>query len=360
MRILFVDRHTKVGGLNTYLRSLVPSLNRLGHECYLVSRRGPFWGATRSLFAQAAWHPPLEGWSTQVIARALRAWKADLVVAQTTTCAREAEPACRSLGVPLVMHIHSMTNLKDAGAGLDYASRIVVMNPSNAEFMRRRFPQVAERLYVSRLPVDLDSHPAEAPREGAGFRVLYCARLSRSKGHQGFAALQAVSLLAGEIPELSVTLLGGRGSRLTAARKEARELNRQAGRRATSAYPVVLDPRPFMAEADLVVGAGYVALEGLAMNRRVVGLGVLGLYGEVTEENLPEALAWNFGDQHAEQTEVTPELVAKTFLDAYHHHQREGQITWGHESLRRYNDPQEIARELTELYNSVLNRPAGT
>jgi spore coat polysaccharide biosynthesis predicted glycosyltransferase SpsG len=56
------------------------------------------------------------------------------------------------------------------------------------------------------------------------------------------------------------------------------------------------DVPALMAQCDLVIGAGRVAMEALLCGRPAFAIGEAKAIGLVTEQNLDEALASNFGD----------------------------------------------------------------
>jgi len=355
MNLLFIDRNTKVSGLNTYICSLAPSLRRLGHHCFLIARGGPRLSVTRSLFDGFFWHPPLQPFAGMAVARAIRRWDIDLIVTQTTACARHAFSTAQAAGVPVVMHIHNRTDLTNAGPAADYATRIVVMNENTAEHIRKGFPTLGPKLFVSVLPVNEEAFPATPPRSEPGFAVAYCARLSRTKGEHALAAIEATEPLMRQVPDLSLVIIGGRGgSRFRTARSRAADLNSRAGRQAVTLVGQTLDPRRYMEQADLVIGAGYVALEALSLNRRVLGVGFAGMFGEITPANLLDAVAANCGDTGAQTPDVTAAALAEGINAAYRHHLQEGQITWGHERVAALCAPDAVAAQLGDLYLSAV------
>jgi len=354
MNLLFIDRNAKVGGGTTYLRTLVPEIRKLGHCCYLLSGAGPCTPELRDLTDGLVGHPPVGWLARRAIARAIARWRIDVVITQTTTCARHAVAPCRQAGVPLIMNIHSRCDMSEAREATDYAGRIVVMNEGTARHVRAQVPGRPDRVHLSILPVDPDRFPAAPPRDEPGFAVAHCGRISHTKGRHVIASLRAAHELVEDIPGLSLTIVGGTGGRLRDIRKRLTALNTACGRPIASAPGQAMDPRPHLIGADLVIGAGYVALEALSMNRRVVGVGFAGLFGEVTPENFEDAVAANFGDTGATIEDVSAEATAAAIRQAYANHQSLGQIDWGSARVSGACAPSRIARELTALYEGCL------
>lgn len=71
-----------------------------------------------------------------------------------------------------------------------------------------------------------------------------------------------------------------------------------------------------LAESDLVIGAGRVAVEALLAGRNVFAIGESLSIGLITEENFDEALKSNFGDVGPTDLDINFEKVRQDFLKA--------------------------------------------
>lgn len=353
MNILFVDRNARIGGGSTYLRTLVPALSDLGHACYLVSSGGSSYHQVRPVFRDVVAHPPLPVLASMAVSRAMERWSIDIVVTQTLNSAVHALGACRRARVPLIMNIHSRRDMRPGLDAMAYASRIIGMNQGTVEHIRREVPEYADKVYQSVLPVDCN-HFSPEPRESTSdFTVLHCCRLSRTKGTQVFTTISAMEALLPELPDLALVVVGGVGNRLRMVRDAAETLNVAHGKMVVTAPGQVDDTRPYLHQADVVIGAGYVALEALAMNRRLIGVGFEGVWGHVDEADFMDALGGNFGDTAARLGEPTPEIMADLIRDAHARHREQGQITWGSGRVRAMCDPQKVAADLARLYEDA-------
>lgn len=354
MNILFVDRNAKIGGGSTYLRTLVPSLADLGHACYLVSSGGSSYHQVRPVFRDVAAHPPLPVLASMAVSRALQRWSIDIVVAQTLNSAMHALGACRRARVPLIMNIHSRREMRSGLEAMAYASRVIAMNRGTVDHIRREVPEHADKVYQSVLPVDC-KHFSPEPRESTSdFSVVHCCRLSRTKGTQVFTTISAVEALLPELPDLTLVVVGGVANRLRMVRDAAETLNVAYGKMAVTAPGQVDDTRPYLHQADVVIGAGYVALEALAMNRRLIGVGFQGVWGHVDESNFVDALGDNFGDTGARFGQPTCELMTDLIRDAHARHREQGQITWGSGAVCAMCDPKTVAADLARVYEEAL------
>ncbi len=351
MRILFVHRNARLSGLTTYVRSLLPALRARGHQCELVVRPGTgSAGLAAALGKRPWWHPPPAGWAARKIEKIIRCEGIELVNAQTRRCAVHALPACRRTGTPLVMTLHSITDLSGCKEAVEYARALVVMNENARHYYADRYPGLADKLRLTRLPVEL-SRFRPAALNGGTARILYLGRLSRSKGEAALDLVEATRLMLPRVPDLELTI-AGTGSRLKPARRRAAEVNRQAQRQVIEVVGKTAFPEQLIAAAGIVVGAGYAALEGLACGRKVVGLGVWGLLGVITPDNMDAAIASNFGDSGAVWEEITPALLAEQIWQAYQ--QEEADPQWARKILEAQFAPERVAESLEAVFAEAL------
>lgn len=119
--------------------------------------------------------------------------------------------------------------------------------------------------------------------------VLIVGRLSGPKNEVLLTFLRVVApVVAQTIPHVRFRVVGG----------PVTDEHRQLGKR----FPTVhfeghqKDLKPFYQKADVVVGAGRVALEAMALQRPVVAIGERMYVGPLLPENIEKAKKTNFGD----------------------------------------------------------------
>lgn len=327
MRVLVLQRNAQTGGGNTYLRVLTPELRRRGDELRLMIGSGPDRPAlARAFGSRPWWNPPLMALATPLAALQARLHRAQVVNAHTLRTARVALAACRRADIPVVLHLHGVAPLEEAAEVLDRVAGVVVMDRTVGDWVAR-VPGVAEKTTVSVLPVDTERfRPAPAPH--AGFHLVFCGRLNRRKAACALMILESFPELSAAIPGLRMSVVGGR-SQLERVAERAREVNAGLGREAVQVHGLLLDPSPVIAAADLVVGAGYVALEALACARHVIGVGTAGLTGLVTRGNLEASVDANFGDHAGFEREVTAGALRREVLRGYEAWRAEPAVEWG-------------------------------
>ncbi len=115
----------------------------------------------------------------------------------------------------------------------------------------------------------------------------------------------------------------------------------------------MLDPEPIFANTDILLGAGYTALQGLAWGCTVIGVGYAGLFGLLTPENIEEAIRANFGDTGAQWSQVDASVLAEQILNA--HRQHRSPDDWIESVFDQHFNPARIAQDLESLFEEAIH-----
>ncbi|MBB5204118.1 glycosyltransferase involved in cell wall biosynthesis [Inhella inkyongensis] len=278
MRILVLLRDQSPNGITTYNRIVAEHLRHQGH---VVDVWPPAPGWRRAL--------PLHRWSVPLLSGAVKGFQPDLIFISHYTQAELAASLSQQLGVPWVacMHNgHSPARMAQWKALFGSAAGVVTM----CENLHQKYSQLigASRpsVLLSRLPI---AAPLLAPRGQGPLTLAYCSRMSGQKGPRCAAWLRAVASLP-EAQEFKVRVIGG-GSYLPQLKSLAQEL-----KLAVEFTGLVPDASPYLADVDVMTGAGYALMEGMVRGASAVALGFAGCWGAVTAENFHRAVAVNFGD----------------------------------------------------------------
>jgi len=352
MRVLLVGRNAGIGGGTTYLRNLIPALQQHGCHCQLMTRGGPALPILKRTADRTWWLPPVSWWAAAKAEKIIRNQKIDIVNALITGAAQQLLTACRRTNTALIITVLTRTSLRKCLAAADYAHAIVALNRGTSDYLKDKHPQLAEKVYLSSKPLRRPRSVRPLTSAADAITVTYMARLSRTKGQYAPILLDACQQLAPMIPHLRLVIVGS-GWRLSNVRKQAAKLNRQLHSPVVEVHGTTLDPEPFFARTDILLGAGYTALQGLAWGCTVIGVGFAGLFGVLTPENIEEAIRANFGDTAARRPQVDSQLLADQILAACQ------QLTepddWIESVFDQHFNPAQIAQDLESLFEEAIH-----
>ncbi len=353
MNALFLHRNARIGGANTYLITVMPELVSRGHRTHLMIGLGPLLPRLRAATeSRVRLNPPLDSLSERLVTRTIRRHSIDVVNAHTVNTGRVALRACASRGIPFVQHVHSLVPLDESADVLQGADRVVVMNRSVENWVKQ-IDGVAEKTFLSRLAVDRDRFSLRGIEPHEGFNVLYCGRLSRRKAAHAQEVVGMLHTLEEQAPGITLTIVGGR-SQAHLIRNLGAQANRALGRRAVRITGETLNPAELIAGADVVIGTGYVVLEALATGRHTIGVGIQGMTGLVTRENLSESIEANFGDHDATIHDVTRDVLAAEIVKAYEAWKQSPVLAWGPEVISQEFSARRAANDLEDIFTALL------
>jgi len=292
MRILYVGRSAKIGGGSTFRLNISRGLRKRGHEIWVACQPGEMLKRFREIGVHYVWTPPAP-WGGPWIEGAIRAHGIELVHASNPGPGKAAEWACKRTGTPMIMSVHGMLGRHDYTATcLQRALRILTFEEVAVEKLTKHPDQIdPQKIVLLRRPIE---HRPHSPEDGGPFRVAYVGRLSKRKGRNALELMKAFERFQEVVPESRLQLVGD-GSQLREVRRAAGAHNEKRGLPAITVLGTVNEVVPIVGRAHVVVGASYCALEAIMQGVAVIGAGFWG-YGVVDEENLRDAMAWNFGD----------------------------------------------------------------
>ena len=334
MRILVLLRDQSPNGITTYNRIVTDALRQQGHT---VEVWPPVSGWRRGL--------PLHRLMAPLLSGAVRAFKPDLIFISHYTQAELAATLSKRLGVPWVacMHNgHSPARMAQWKALLGSAAGVVTM----CENLHQKY---SDLMAAARPPVLLSRLPLPAPelraRQPGPLTLAYCSRMSGQKGPRCAAWLRAVASLP-DAKSFKVRVIGG-GSYLPQLKSLAQELGL-----AVEFTGLVPDASPFLADVDVMTGAGYALMEGMVRGASAVALGFAGCWGAVTAENFHQAVAVNFGDHCDTPLPEDAEALAVSLQQAIALRQGDGaeRLT---ALARQHFDAPTVVAELAGFFQSL-------
>ncbi len=154
-----------------------------------------------------------------------------------------------------------------------------------------------------------------------------------------------------QFPDLIIQIIGGDVSNLTDGQSAIEKLNNEFNNR-IQVTGIVNNLPEWMAQSDLIIGSGRVAIESLFMNKPTIAVGE-GLYvGKINLSNIEEGIASNFGDITQEKTNFKWDYLT-VIKDISEHLSN---VTTEHLSgiIQSTYDINKVNEEVNEVYASAI------
>lgn len=149
------------------------------------------------------------------------------------------------------------------------------------------------------------------------FKVVYVSRIDKDRQEILQSILEVLKGLVFEMENLQFFIVGG-GSIQSDIKEAAEKLNRSVGRKTVIVTGPRTDINKFNAMADLFIGFGRSALEGMSSAKPVIIAGNQGYIGLLDEHNIETAVKSNFsgrGQEMAETESFAAEIKGVAAMD---------------------------------------------
>ncbi|MDX7742776.1 polysaccharide deacetylase family protein [Aeromonas dhakensis] len=312
MNILMALSQLEVTGAEVYATTVGNELTRRGHQVFYVSDTltKPTLGQVFKLrfnkrsILRRFWH-------VFYLVYLIKKHHIQLVHAHSRASGWSSYVACKLTGTPMITTVHGRQPVhasRKAFHALGF--RAVAVCEDIASQIIDNLGVDPAIVQVLRNGIETDKfQPVPAP-DNAKPVIAIVGRLSGPKGELCYRLLDEVlDLDACQVKVVSGSQLPERFARFR-------------GRVDFVGY--VEDVPALMAQCDLVIGAGRVAMEALLCGRPAFAIGEAKAIGLVTEHNLDEALASNFGDIGPQdlaidfaalKTQIAPALASDSVSD---------------------------------------------
>lgn len=301
MNILMALSQLEVTGAEVYATTVGNELTRRGHQVFYVSdtltkpHLGPFFSLRfnkRSL--------PRRLWHIGYLIYLIKKHQIQLVHAHSRASSWSCHVACKLTGTPMVTTVHGRqpvhTSRKKFHAMGDLALPVC---EAIRDQLISELGVAPSRLRLARNGIPLDSfHRTPPPAKRDKPVVTIIGRLTGPKGDLCYRLLtECLDTSRYEVRVLS-------GSSMTERFQALQHQVAFLGYRS--------DVQQVMAESDLVIGAGRVAIEALLCGRPTLAIGEASCVGLVDEHNLAHAMANNFGDIGPQNLDIDFTTMADT------------------------------------------------
>ncbi|HIJ94161.1 MAG TPA: polysaccharide deacetylase family protein [Desulfuromonadales bacterium] len=261
--------------------------------------------------------------------------------------------------VPLVSTIHGRQVKHSAlKSNAIYGEKVIAICPELVEQLTQELQMNKHKVAFLPNPLDFEAlrNITRSRTDNNRTIISVVGRLNGPKGaHISELVIQVFPHLLERHPDLTIQIIGGEWESFPRAGKDAfADLQSRFGERICylGFTRQVLD---LMADSDLVIGAGRVAMEALALDTAVFALGEACCIGLVSDTNLADAIATNFGDIRAVAAPFRPDPEAITHeLEAFLSGEVSPAINYA--ELSRTYDINRIIPEILSTYSSAIMR----
>jgi len=303
LKILLVNRHMNIGGVETYLYRLCAGLVARGHEVGLLTEGGLYEAKAAEAGARIHRLPSLaKDWRSRL--PELRACGYQIVHGHNYHSARVAKRIAASLNLPYLMSVHGPRPRLKQLLFRDWSREVVVMSEGDRDNIQWFGGVPASRITLSFYGIDTDRfHPgintADLRRE-LGLHdevpvIVFISRFSNRKADVGHALLDALPALRRAFPTLRL-LIVGEGPEAPQLGEHTKRLNQELAAEAASMIGPRRDVERFMSLADIAVCTANTALEAMACGAPTIAAGRTGYFGLVTPAGFNAAHALCFAD----------------------------------------------------------------
>ncbi len=306
LKILHVLSQVQITGAEVYAVTLAEAHIQQGHEVFIISDK--LHKQTRaSYFSQPIHKRSYKQRLKNIffLRNFLKQHSIDVVHAHSRAASWVCNIAVKNLKIPLISTIHGRQHLHASVSMFDiYGDKLIAVCNNLKEHLINEVKIDPKK--VTTIPNGFDFSNVSLNKKTDDHTIIsIIGRTSSKKGERTVELLTHVfPYLLKEIASFKIQIIGGAIDQLsTDGQQQLKELQAQYPQRIAFVGHVDNVPK-WIAESDLVIGSGRVAIETLSMSKTLLALGEGCTHGIIHSENIDLAKASNFGDILA--TDLTP------------------------------------------------------
>jgi peptidoglycan/xylan/chitin deacetylase (PgdA/CDA1 family) len=206
-----------------------------------------------------------------------------IVHAHSRASSWSSQIACKIVGIPLITTTHGRQPVHLSRKIFKAFGDLTIPVCENIQtHLINELGVSPKNTVVLRNPINTIEYPFAAQKKDESKKILsIIGRLSGPKGEVAYKLLEILS----DMKNLEIRLIGGKDI----PEKFFKNKN-------IKFMGYVNDVPEKIKESDIIVGAGRVAVEGILSGKPVIAIGEAKYIGLITNNNLSDALASNFGD----------------------------------------------------------------
>jgi glycosyltransferase involved in cell wall biosynthesis len=186
------------------------------------------------------------------------------------------------------------------------------------------------------------------------FKIVTVSRLDSMKTDVAQSLILCAERLVQEYPHMIIqVVIIGDGTEFDKIRKMADEVNQKLGFQSIILTGYRKDAIRIISMGDIVVGAGRVVLEAMAIGKPII-VATSKIHGILTKATLPQIAKYNFsGRNSSEQTnsENTFQFISKLIQDKPF---RESAAEFSHEIIKKSYSTRAVVNRIQEVYKQLL------
>ncbi len=317
LRILHVLSSNFFAGSVAYALQLAENQHSCGHDVTMVTDQAGLSDSVTCLPLPVSNRSLLQRFrNIRFLKKLIREQNISVVHAHSRAASWIAYYTVRGTRVPLVSTIHGRQVKHSVLKSNDiYGEKVIAICPQLTEHLANELLMDRQKLVSLPNPLDIQKlSQTQRTRVNDGTVVIsVVGRLNGPKGaHISDLMSQVFPDLLLQNPTLSVQIVGGEWDSFPQSGKDAfTQLQSRFGERIRY-IGFTKKVMELMANSDIVIGAGRVAMEALALGSAVFALGEACCHGIVKTANLADAIGTNFGDILSVAKPFKPDTVAIT------------------------------------------------
>lgn len=369
MKILMTLMGLEIGGAETHVVELSKELHRQGHTIIVASNGGVYASALEELgirHVQIPMHRRSPGdmlRSLRMLKQLIREEEPTLVHAHARIPAFLCGILHRQMGFPFITSAHGVFAVTPLLRLItDWGQRTVAVSEDIKTYLMEHYNVPPDRIHQTINAVDTANFSDGARDEKlagelglTGHPVIgHTSRLDEATVLAARELIAQIPRLLQKHPDAQLLIVGG-GNEEESLRREAEQINVQAGRNAIIMAGSRTDIPRLIRLCDVFVGVSRAALEAISCEKPTILAGNQGYIGTFTPDVLSQAQQSNFccrGFAPIEGERLLNDLLELLAMEPA---ERAGLVRFGRELIERDYSVKKMTRDYLDAYDALLN-----
>lgn len=339
MNILMALSQLEVTGAEVYATSIGDKLIEKGHQVFFVS--DTLTKPTQGKFFKLRFNKrsiPRRFWHVAYLIWLIKKYKIQLVHAHSRASGWSSYVACKLTGTPMITTVHGRQPVHASRKAFHALGHTAV---AVCEDIRQQLIDSLgvqpDMIQVIRNGIETSQFQPTTPPNHDKPRIIIVGRLTGPKGDVCYRLLDEVI----DLNQYQVQVISG-----------STVSNRFEKFQSTVEFVGYANDIPArMQQADLVIGAGRVAMESLLCGRPTLAIGEAKAIGLISEKNLESALASNFGDIGPKDLDIDFASLKKEIKAGIAQKQIQDFIRY---RIRHEYDLNQVVSDLEQVYQTAV------